>query len=112
MLRQALSHSGGDVALKNALEKGVVYGGDSAGSIVIGPTLKYFNEADDPTVVENAIYKGLNFVDFAVLPHWDSTEYSRAMEKIELSLKKDGYKTIRLTDEEFLFVENGSVVSL
>jgi dipeptidase E len=110
MLRYILSKSGCDSVLSNVLESGVVYGGDSAGAVVAGSTLKYYSGADDPAVVDNAIYEGLGLVDFSVLPHWGSAEYAPVLEKIESSLSADGIKTIRLTDEEFILVENGKIL--
>ena len=97
--------------LKQALKNGVVYGGDSAGAIIVGPTLKYYNSADDPSVAEKIIYKGLNFVDFAVLPHWGSVEYGAALEDIKRNLEKDNYKTITLTDDEFLLINDGKILN-
>ena len=111
MLRYMLSKSGCDSILRSVLEKGVVYGGDSAGAVVVGPTLKYYSGADDPAVVDNAIYEGLGLVDFSVLPHWASAEYAPVLDKIESSLNTDGIKTIRLTDEEFILVEVGKILN-
>jgi len=110
MLRYAIQKSGGDSAISNAIKNGVIYGGDSAGSIVVGPTLKYYSGADDPAVVPNIIYDGLKIVDFSILPHWGSEEYGDVLEKIEKLLKEDSFNTFRLTDEEFILVEDGKIM--
>lgn len=47
MLRKAIERSKCEEALKELLENGVVYGGDSAGAIIAGPTIRYFDKADD-----------------------------------------------------------------
>ena len=105
VLRSAIKKSGGDIAIPNALREGIIYGGDSAGSIVVGPTLRHYSGADDPTVAENVIYDGLGLVDFAVLPHWGSSEYAEILLNIEERLQEDGYTTKRLTDEQYLCIE-------
>lgn len=110
-LRYAIEQSNCESILKQALNESVVYAGDSAGAIIVGPTLKYFDMADDPSVVPRLIYEGLNIVDFSVLPHWGSPAFSHALGDIERQLKDDGYKTIRLNDSEYLLVENNKIVS-
>jgi len=102
-LRSALALSKAEAPLKKALKSGVIYGGDSAGAIVAGPTLKYFDNVDDTTVVKNPVYDGLGFVDYAVLPHWNSEEYGESLKETERNLTNNGYNTVRVTNEEYLF---------
>lgn len=106
-LRWALAKSKSEEVLKEALESGVVYGGDSAGAIVVGPTLKYYDTADDPKFAPEAIYDALNWVDVAILPHWGSREYDHVLRATEENLKADGYETRRLTNDEWLTFEVG-----
>lgn len=104
-LRWAIAECEGEDILRQALEEGVVYGGDSAGAIVAGPTLKYFNSADDPTLAREAIYEGLNLIDFVILPHWGSEEYGEILMATQKSLKQDGYITKEIDDSEYLCIE-------
>lgn len=110
-LRLALAESGADKVLLEALVNGIVYGGDSAGAIIAGPTLKYFDAADDISVVSEAIYDGLGLTDIAILPHWASEEYGHVLSGIEEKLKSDGYKTMRLRDEEYVMIEDGQITT-
>ncbi|MFC1802332.1 Type 1 glutamine amidotransferase-like domain-containing protein [Patescibacteria group bacterium] len=111
MLRSVIEKVGGVEKMVNILDKNnLVYGGDSAGAVMAGSTLKYFEEADDPSVVSNVMYDSLNLIDFVILPHWGSKEYGEAMVSIKNKLEKDNYKTIELTDEEFVLVENKKVI--
>lgn len=110
-LRWAVAKSGMDKILENLLDTGIVYGGDSAGTILVGPTLKYYDRADDPGEVQEIIYDGLRFIDIAILPHWGSGEYDHVLGGIEDDLKKDGFKTMRLRDDEYLLVEDGKIVN-
>jgi dipeptidase E len=110
LLRWVIAQSNAMQALKKVLKEGVVYGGESAGAIVAGPTLKYFEKADDPSVASEVFYDGLGLVDFSVLPHWDSEDFGEAVRTAKIKLEEDGFKTIKLDDNEFLLVENGKVV--
>jgi len=109
-LRWAIEQSAcGKELLVDVLQSGTVYAGDSAGAIIAGPTLKHFDAADNPDVVPEVIYNGFNFVDFVVLPHWESEKYGDIIKGIGDKLKQEGYSTKSLTDDEFIFVENGEV---
>ncbi len=110
-LRWAVEQSNCEPILKQVLSEGVIYAGDSAGAIIVGPTLKYYDLADDPHVVPETIYEGLNIVDFAVLPHWGSEQFSPILEDLESKLNHDGYNTIRLNDYEYLLVEDGKIIT-
>lgn len=103
-LRSALAESRAEKPLKEAMKKGVAYGGDSAGAIAAGPTLKHFDNADDPTVVSKPVYEGLGFIDYAILPHCDSEKFGELLKETRRKLFADGFKTIRLNDDEALFV--------
>lgn len=110
-LRQAVENSKCENIVKELLTSNVVYGGDSAGAILAGPTLKYFDKADDPGVTEEPIYDGLNLVNFVVLPHWGSEKYDSSLKYAKTSLEKDGYKTVEITDEEYLLIDNGKILN-
>jgi len=111
-LRWALAESKSEKILKRALESGVIYGGDSAGAILVGPTLKYYDTADDPKLAPRALYDGLGYIDTAILPHWGSGEFDHVLGDIEQKLKDDGNKTKRLTNDEYLLIENGKVQNI
>lgn len=103
-LRYALARSKAERPLREAMKRGVIYAGDSAGAIVAGPTLKYFDNVDDATVVPNPIYEGLGFVNYAVLPHWGYPDFGDRIRDTRKKLIADGFETIKLTNEEALFV--------
>lgn len=92
-------------ALKDVLRSGVVYAGDSAGAILAGPTLKYFDAADDPSVAPETMEEGLGLVDFVVIPHCDSEKYGKTVSRVKERLDRSGYTTKPLTDDEYVIVE-------
>jgi dipeptidase E len=110
-LREAIFKSGSELLITQAMSKGVVFAGDSAGAILAGPTLKYFDLVERPELTKNIIYSGLNLINFVVLPHWGSVEYGKGLEEIEIKLSKDQVKTVRLTDQEFLLIKDGQILN-
>ena len=81
VLRRAFAYSGFDTLLQNALKStDMVYGGSSAGSIIMTKTLHGTEHGDDPYSVPNGykeeiIWDGLGLVYPQLVPHYKS-EYS------------------------------------
>lgn len=111
-LRWAIEQSKAGDIIRQCLMGGIVYGGDSAGAIIAGPTLKYFDRGDDPSFAPEVLRDGLNLVGFSVLPHWRSEKFGDALKIVKEDLEKDGYKTVPLTDNECVLVEEGGVVKI
>ena len=67
-----------DAQIKNAIEKDVPYIGSSAGSIVLGTTLKPAEIYGDIPTADIRNYEGLGIVDGAIIPHMNqkSDEYN------------------------------------
>lgn len=78
VLRRAMSQSGLDSALwKRCDDPAFVYAGYSAGSCVMGTTLRGIDLVDDPAIVpsgysDEPVWDGLSFVPFAIAPHYRS----------------------------------------
>jgi dipeptidase E len=78
VLRRAMRQSGFDAVLaKKACDPEFVYAGYSAGSCVMGTTLRGIELVDDPAVVPRGytdapVWDGLGFVPFAIAPHYRS----------------------------------------
>ena len=108
-LLQELRRSGADQILIREVEKGKLYIGESAGSIISCPDIGYCAEMDSPEKAPDLIdYAGLNLVDFYIVPHIGNAEMGEAAEKAvekyssELELKA-------ITDEQVILVEDGRV---
>lgn len=108
-LLQELRRSGADQILIREVEKGKLYIGESAGSIISCPDIGYCAEMDSPEKAPDLIdYSGLNLVDFYIVPHIGNEEMGEAAEKavekysFELELKA-------ITDEQVILVEEGRV---
>lgn len=105
-LRWLIHNIGIEDILKELAESGKVYGGGSAGSIVAGPTLRYFETADDIRSAPEVLMEGLNLTDKVVVPHMDNVKYAPIMRDIHNKLQSDGYKTVPLTDAQALVINS------
>lgn len=103
-LRYVMKRSSFDEAIKIALAKGLVYAGQSAGSLVMGPTLKYIDRADDPGIAPRVVWQGIGLVKVVPLPHWQSPLIKKEIAYAFRSLRRDGKKVVRLRDTEALLV--------
>jgi dipeptidase E len=79
MLRYEMQRSGFDKIIKDLLEKGIVYGGDSAGALVAGSSIAGVESADEPAFAKEVIKQGTNLVPFVVMPHVDNPEFDEVM---------------------------------
>lgn len=80
------------------LEKGGLYIGTSAGSIIVTPTIRIAGEIDpDENLVNLTNLDGMNLVDFEVLPHYTS----------ENDLELEAYK--KKTNREIKLISNEDI---
>jgi len=106
-LLQKIRESGADQVIKDLVERGVIYIGSSAGSVVVGPSLKPIKTSDDPSQAPQLkSFEGLGFVDFVILPHSGKEKYLSKHNAL-VEEYKDRYKLILITDEQAIAVEDG-----
>lgn len=75
-LRYEMRRSGFERIIRQLLDEGVVYGGDSAGALVAGLSIDGIEAADRPEFAEETIKEGLGLVSFCILPHVDNPEFA------------------------------------
>lgn len=91
LLRRAFKYSGLDEYLLNRTsDDSLVYGGYSAGAVVVTPTLRGLEFVDPPEVIADGyeptvLWDGLGLVPFSIAPHYrsehpDSKPIERSME--------------------------------
>jgi len=100
--------SGFDKFIKRQVEKGVIYTGSSAGSIIAAPDIAI------TSYYETKIYekelpdtKGFNLVDFIIFPHWGSPIFQDLYEnhRVMTAYKNcQGNKIILLNDNQYIEV--------
>lgn len=106
-LREEMRKSGFENIIVDLLEEGVVYVGESAGSIVAGNSLKGIEFADNPEFAETVIWKGMNLLPHYILPHVGSESFGEAVEKAK-ELHADNSDVVELTDQQALVINGDS----
>lgn len=106
VLRYETRRSGFDKVLQTLLDKGVVYGGDSAGALLVGPSLAGVELADEPEFAEEVIEDGIGIVPFHVLPHIDNAEFAGVV-PVFRQLHR-GEEIIELKDSQAIVIIDGT----
>ena len=102
-----MRESGFDKIIEDLIENGTLYSGSSAGAVVAGPTIEPIKILDDPLKApELKSFKGLNLVDFVVLPHYGKEKYKNKHKKIRQEFTEEGLELITITDEQSIIVED------
>ena len=89
----------------------LVYGGESAGAVIVGPSLEGLDIIDNATDVPNGYLtkfsmQGLGLVDYMIAPHYKSDHLeSSSIDKLVRYFqdKKMPYKTLR--DGEVIIID-------
>ncbi|QQS21632.1 Type 1 glutamine amidotransferase-like domain-containing protein [Candidatus Saccharibacteria bacterium] len=95
--------------INTLLNEGIVYGGDSAGAILVCPTIGEFASADDPEKAPKRFNDGLHIVDFIVVPHADHKKYRPLMMHIHQLLLKKHYQIVILRDDQAVIVKGKTI---
>jgi len=110
VLRQAMKLSGLDKLLKKKVNDDFLYAGYSAGSCVLAPSLKGLHLVDDPAQKpypnqQKVIWSGLNLIDFAIAPHYDSRHpESEAIRRVVDFYMKHKIKHRKLKDGQVIII--------
>ena len=109
-LLQEARKSGFDKIVKRLVEKGTVYIGSSAGSVLACPTIEIVRPIDDPSKApELKSYEGLNLVDFIVLPHFGEKKFETGYEKMRPGIEKLKYKVFKINDNQAILVKGNKI---
>lgn len=92
-------------SVKNLLDRGGVYIGVSAGSIILGPSIAIASIGDEPDINDINLedLSGLNLVDSPIYPHYnkESEIYIKEFEDI------NQLKVIRIPNNQALLIKDG-----
>nr|WP_314395000.1 Type 1 glutamine amidotransferase-like domain-containing protein [Leptotrichia shahii] len=93
--------------LREKIENGLLYIGESAGSVITAPNIEYADIVDDKALAtELNDYTGLNLVDFYVVPHFEEEPFVESSRKV-VELYKDKLDLKVINNKEVVLVENG-----
>ncbi len=104
-LRYIARETGFDNIVKDLIQSGIIYGGESSGAIIATPTIKYVDFVDDPSEAPVFIESGFCLVDFALVPHWADFADSHPLRKMKIGLEDDGREVITLTDQQAIVIK-------
>jgi dipeptidase E len=105
-LLKYVRESGFAELIKEFLERGGVYVGVSAGSMIVGPNIETANwKHADRNIIGLEDLTAMNLVPFAIAPHIDETNI--AATKAEAA--KVSYPVIALSDKQAVFVDEDKI---
>lgn len=89
-------------------EKGKIYIGTSAGSIIAGPKLLDYHGAGGVVLEDRNTY---GLVNFTLVPHWGSEDFKEKYlgGRIQMVYKGDQVPLLLLTDNQYVHVQDGRV---
>ena len=94
--------------LKERIENGLLYIGESAGSVIATPNIEYASIVDDKTLAtELEDYTGLNLVDFYIVPHFEEEPFVESSRNT-VELYKDKLDLKLINNKEAILVENNN----
>ncbi len=106
-LRYEMKRSGFEKIIRELLDQGIVYGGDSAGALVAGISIAGIESADKPQFAEEVVDEGLNLIPFFFLPHVDSPGYAHVLPVFK-RLHQGSGDIIELKDSQVFIFDNNS----
>ncbi|HYF62235.1 MAG TPA: Type 1 glutamine amidotransferase-like domain-containing protein [Herpetosiphonaceae bacterium] len=104
-LRWMMHQTGVDTIIRDLVAQGVVYAGWSAGAIMAGPTLRFFEPVEDMGVVPQVFYDGLALTDAVPIPHMDLDEFTAGMTEAQRHLTQAGFTTVPLNEDQTLVID-------
>ncbi len=102
--------SGFDKFIKKQVNKGVIYTGSSAGSMIAGPDIAItWRPENQPYAQSLPDTRGFNLVDFTIFPHWGNSKFKKIFFSYRLkNAYKKGNKIILLNDDQYVEVVNNN----
>ncbi|MBI1308283.1 MAG: hypothetical protein GC129_00295 [Proteobacteria bacterium] len=89
-------------------QRGGVYIGSSAGTVLACPRIDFTGSMDDPSKGAPTSFRGLNLVPYIVMPHYDHPKYG-ALAKTLLHALPSNETGLALADTQALWVQNNVV---
>lgn len=112
LLRRAIRQSGLEPLLGDGVRKNeIILGGESAGAIIMGPTLKYSEvdtDEDSPNYIPSGynrevIWEGLDFIAYVPVPHYQTPGYVGIDDYIK-NLDKERIPYKKMTDDQAILI--------
>lgn len=108
-LRWLAKRSGLDQIIHDLIQKGIVYGGESAGAVIAGPTLDGFQEADDPQEADEIMLEGFRLIETVVVPHCDHPKYADLMRGAARHAEQLGFNSVQINENQAAIVDGSNM---
>ncbi len=103
-LLNEVKKSGFDIVIKELIDKGTVYIGSSAGSVIMCRTIDHTRKIEHPeSVPDLKDYSALNLTDKLIAPHYGNPKYRERYEQIK---SEWGDKILLLRDDQAVIVND------
>ena len=107
-LNYHIHNSGLSNVISDYLEKGMIYGGESAGAVIAGNTLHGVEKVDDPEESPDIVWEGLNLVNLGVLPHADWEKYKDQIEEAKQEMQKNT-EVLTINNDQAVLIVDGNI---
>jgi len=98
-----------DKIVQELINRGVVYIGSSAGSLLAGPDIEPIKYLDDPSKSEGLkSFEAFGLTDVIVFPHWGSDGFREKYLELVPAVYGLGKKIILLTDQQYVAIDGNS----
>ena len=112
-LMEKLKESRADKIIKEFVERGGIYIGSSAGSIICCPTIEGAEEFDNPNLAKGLNdFDGVGVFKDVIIPHVQKEKYFERIRRVTERLESKGFKVYPLTDDDVLFFDGHSYIIL
>lgn len=112
-LMEKLKESGADKAIKNFINRGGIYIGSSAGSIICCPTIEGAEKFDNLNLAPNLKnFNGMGIFHDVIIPHTHKEKYFERIKETTEKLTSRGFKVHHLTDDDVLFFDGINSIML
>lgn len=90
--------------LQDRLNKGAIYIGSSAGSVVTCPAIDYIGDLDDVKQASLTDMSGFGLIDFNIMPHIDHPKFKDKISKLVEAQRLSETSLIGLRDDQAVLV--------
>lgn len=91
--------------LREYLDKGGIYLGESAGAVCQVKDIIPFAVADKPELAPEPVTQGMELTDIIIIPHWNNQKYRAVLESVRNHYEAKGLTTYTLNDSQVMFVD-------
>lgn len=108
-LLQELRRSGADKIIIKQVEQGKLYIGESAGTVITSPNIKYIELMDDrEKALELDSFNGLNLINFYPVPHYSNEPFKKAADDV-ITLYNSKLNLVPFSNSEVIRVNQDNI---